>query len=173
MHPSDQPTPRAVSVKDLAIPAHVIALGFGSGLSKVAPGTCGTLWAWLVYAVLLSHLNDTAMVVLLIVSLLVGWWACKKTSDALGVPDSGHIVWDEVLGFWLVLWLLGPSGFWMQLAAFAVFRFFDAVKPQPVKWADQSFKGTGWKGAWGIIFDDLVAAFCTLLVFAIVKHFFF
>jgi phosphatidylglycerophosphatase A len=71
----------------------------------------------------------------------------------------------------LVLWLVMPTGFWGQFIAFALFRFFDAAKPQPVKWADRCFKGFGWRGGWGIMFDDLVAAFCTLLVIALWRHF--
>ena len=68
---------------------------------------------------------------------------------------------------WLIFYLVMPTGFWGQLSAFALFRFFDAVKPGPVAWADAVFKGCGWRGAWGILFDDLVAAFCTLLVIAL------
>jgi len=68
---------------------------------------------------------------------------------------------------WLILWLWMPAGFVGQLAAFLLFRFFDALKPGPVAWADAHFKGWGWRGAWGILFDDLVAAFCTLLVLAL------
>jgi len=76
-------------------------------------------------------------------------------------------VWDEVVAFWLILWLLAPSSFATQLCAFALFRFFDAVKPGPVAWADRLFKGFGWRGAGGILLDDFVAAFCTLLCFAL------
>jgi phosphatidylglycerophosphatase A len=80
--------------------------------------------------------------------------------------DPGSIVWDEVIAFWIVLWLLMPAGFWSQAAAFLLFRLFDAVKPGPVAWADNLFHGFGWRGGFGIIFDDLVAAFCALLVIA-------
>ena len=84
------------------------------------------------------------------------------------MADPGAIVWDEVIAFWLVLWLVMPAGFVGQLMAFALFRFFDAVKPGPVRWADRLFKNArGWRQGWGIIFDDLVAALCTLLVIAI------
>jgi phosphatidylglycerophosphatase A len=85
----------------------------------------------------------------------------------LGISDPGAIVWDEVVAFWLVLMLLSPADFKTQLMAFALFRFFDAAKPGPVAWADQLFKGFGWRGAFGIFLDDFVAAFCTLLCFAI------
>ena len=151
----------------LAHPAHAIALGFGSGLSPFAPGTAGTLWAWVAFLLLQPHMNDQAWALLIAASLLVGWWACTVTARHMGVQDPGSIVWDEVVAFWLVLWLVMPAGFWGQLAAFALFRFFDAAKPGPVAWADKTFKGFGWRGGFGILFDDLVAAFCALLVVAI------
>jgi phosphatidylglycerophosphatase A len=77
------------------------------------------------------------------------------------------MVWDEVVAFWLVLWVLAPADFGAQVAAFALFRFFDAVKFGPMAWADQAFKGFGPRGGFGVMLDDLAAAFCTLLVFAL------
>jgi phosphatidylglycerophosphatase A len=151
----------------LAHPAHLIALGFGSGLGRIAPGTVGTLWGWLAFLLLHQVLSDLGLAVWIAVSALVGWWACTVTSSHLGVADSGHIVWDEIVAFWLVLWLVLPAGLGMQLAAFALFRFFDAAKPGPVAWADRHFKGFGARGGFGILFDDVVAAFCTLLVLAL------
>jgi phosphatidylglycerophosphatase A len=157
-----------------AHPAHAIALGFGSGLSPVAPGTVGTLWAWLSFLLLRPHLSDVDWAVLLVVGFYVGWWACTVTARHMAVADPGAIVWDEVLAFWLVLWLVTPAGFWAQLVAFALFRFFDAAKPGPVAWADAAFKGRrgapiGWAQGFGILFDDLVAALCTLVVMALWK----
>lgn len=151
----------------LSHPAHFIALGAGSGLSRLAPGTAGALWAWAVFLLLQIWLTPLQMGVLIAASTLVGWWACTITAQHMGVADPGAIVWDEVIAFWLVLWLVTPATFWGQLVAFALFRYFDAAKPGPVRWADSLFKGFGWRGGWGIIFDDLVAAFCTLLVIAI------
>ena len=151
----------------LAHPAHFIALGFGSGLSPIAPGTAGTLWAWLAYLVIAPSMSSAQMGWLIAVSTLVGWWACTVTARNLGVLDPGNIVWDEVVAFWLVLWLIMPTGFTGQLVAFALFRLFDAVKPGPVAWADQMFKGFGPRGGFGILFDDFVAAFCVLLVIAL------
>ena len=89
--------------------------------------------------------------------------------------DPGQIVWDEVAAFWIVLWLVLPAGLLAQAIAFGLFRFFDAVKPGPVGWADALFHGVDPQGdrhAWtkagfGIMLDDLVAAFCTLLVIAL------
>jgi len=85
----------------------------------------------------------------------------------MGVADPGSIVWDEIAAFWLVLWIIMPASFVGQLIAFLLFRFFDAVKFGPTAWADKTFKGFGWRGGFGIMLDDVAAAFCTLLVIAI------
>jgi phosphatidylglycerophosphatase A len=151
----------------LSHPAHFIALGAGAGLSRLAPGTAGTLWAWAVFLLLQIWLTPLQMGVLIGVATLLGWWACTVTAQHLGVADPGAIVWDEIVAFWLVLWLVTPTSFGGELAAFVLFRYFDAAKPGPVGWADRLFKGLGWRGGWGILFDDFVAAFCTLLVIAI------
>jgi phosphatidylglycerophosphatase A len=148
-------------------PAHLLALGFGSGLSPIAPGTCGTLWAWAAYLMMQAWFSSMQIGWVIMASLLLGWWACAVSADLLGLSDPGMIVWDEVVAFWLVLWLWMPAGFWGQLWAFVLFRFFDMVKPGPVAWADRVFKGQGWRGGWGIMFDDLVAALCTLVVLSL------
>jgi phosphatidylglycerophosphatase A len=150
----------------LAHPLHAIALGFGSGLSPVAPGTAGTLWAWAAYWAVSAWLSPFGIGILIAVSLAVGWWACTVTAGHMRVLDPGAIVWDEVVAFWIILWLVMPAGWDTQLAAFLLFRFFDTVKPGPVAWADDLYHGFGWGGGFGIILDDLVAAFCTLLVIA-------
>lgn len=159
----------------MAHPAHVMALGFGSGLSPKAPGTMGTLWAWAVFALLQNRLTESQWGWLIAISIPLGWWVCTLTARHMRTLDPSSIVWDEIAAFWLVLWLVSPTGFWGQLAAFALFRFFDAAKPGPVAWADQlyhhvdpSTDPTAWrKAGWGIMLDDLVAAFCTLLVIAL------
>lgn len=151
----------------LSHPAHFIAMGFGSGLSPVAPGTAGTLWAWLAFLVIQPLLTQAQMGWLLVASFFIGWWACTVCARHMNVADPGAIVWDEIIAFWLVLWLVMPTGLLGQLVAFGLFRYFDAAKPGPVAWADQAFKGFSARGGFGIIFDDLVAAFCTLLVIAL------
>jgi len=155
-------------------PAHVMALGFGSGLSPKAPGTMGTLFAWAVFAALQHRLTELQWGVLIGISIVAGWWACTVTARHMRVKDPGSIVWDEVAAFWLVLWLVSPTGYWGQAVAFLLFRYFDAAKPGPVAWADQLYHQVdpatdpaAWrKAGWGIMLDDLVAAFCTLLVIA-------
>ena len=152
--------------------AHWIALGFGSGLSPVAPGTVGTLWAWASFLVLNPWLSPLQWGWLIALSLPMGWWACTRTAQHLGLADPAAIVWDEILAFWAVLWLVMPIGFWGQAVAFGLFRFFDAAKPGPVGWADRAFKlrpgeAIGWRQGFGILFDDVVAALCVLLVMAL------
>lgn len=153
-------------------PAHWVALGFGSGLAPRAPGTVGTLWAWAAYLVLSTWLSPWAWGWVIFASLPLGIWACTRTAQDMGVADPGAIVWDEVVAFWLVLWLLMPAGLLVQALAFGLFRYFDAAKPGPVGWADRRFKlqpgqVIGWRQGFGILFDDLVAALCTLLVLAL------
>lgn len=163
----------------LSHPAHWMALGFGSGLSPLAPGTIGTLWAWLSYWALQPYMNDLRWAILIGLSLPVGWWACSVTAKNMRVMDPGSIVWDEIAAFWLVLWLVTPASFWAQLAAFALFRYFDAAKPGPVGWADNLFHTVDqkndlqvWpKAGFGIMIDDLVAAACALLVIAAWRYF--
>ena len=163
----------------LAHPAHFIALGGGSGLSRLAPGTVGTLWAWVAFLVMQRWLSPATIGWVILAALPIGWWACTLTARHMRVADPGSIVWDEVIAFWIVLWLVTPAGLLAQCVAFGLFRYFDAAKPGPVGWADALFKQRDatletlrWSAAgFGILFDDLVAAFCTLLVIALWRAF--
>jgi len=140
--------------------SRLVALGFGSGLSPWAPGTVGTLWAWLTWALFSHWWSGPASLAIVAGAFALGVWACGRTADALGVPDHGSIVWDEVAAFWLVLALV-PATFASQFWAFVLFRVFDIVKPPPIRHFD-----TTLRGGFGVMFDDLLAAFYTLLVFA-------
>ncbi|OGB04357.1 MAG: phosphatidylglycerophosphatase A [Burkholderiales bacterium RIFCSPHIGHO2_12_FULL_69_20] len=156
----------------LGHPARWLALGFGSGLSPVAPGTVGTLWAWAAFVIFDRFLSDGQWAAVIALSLPLGWWACTRTAQHLRTADPGVIVWDEVVAFWIVLWLVMPAGLLAQAVAFGLFRYFDAAKPGPVGWADRLCKlrpgqAIGWRQGFGILFDDLVAALCTLLVIAL------
>ncbi len=172
LHPPMSQAPRkATAAFTFSHPAHALALGFGSGLSPWAPGTVGTLWAWLVFAIARPHVDDAGCGMVIGAGLVIGWWACTVTARDLGTADPSAVVWDEIVAFWIVLWLVTPASGWAQGAAFALFRFFDAAKPGPIAWADKVFKGqrgqrVGYGQGFGILLDDLVAALCTLLVIA-------
>jgi phosphatidylglycerophosphatase A len=141
-------------------PIHLVSLGFGSGLSPVAPGTAGTLAAWLLYPLLRAPLSEMAFLALLLVCFVAGIFAADKTGKTLGVPDHSAIVWDEMVATWLVLFFAPPSLLW-QAVAVALFRLFDILKPPPIRQADRRFKN-----GFGVMFDDLLAAACTLLAMA-------
>lgn len=144
-------------------PAHLLAFGFGSGLARRAPGTFGTLVAFPLYWYLAPRLPDLLFLLFLVCAFAAGVWVCDKTGRALGVADHGGIVWDEVVAFLLVLFFT-PEGLLWQLLAFSLFRFFDIVKPQPIRHFDSH-----WHGGLGVMFDDILAAGYTLLCLALVK----
>jgi len=148
----------------LSHPAHFVSLGFGSGLSPHAPGTAGTLAAWLLYPLLRAPISDFVFLALLASFFVAGIVAADRTGRALGVPDHGAIVWDEMVAFWLVLFFAPASLLW-QTVAFVLFRFFDIVKPQPIRWADRRVKG-----GFGVMFDDLIAAGFAVLALAVLVH---
>lgn len=150
----------------LSHPAHLIALGFGSGLSPRAPGTMGSLLAWLIYPFIKSPVSDTVFVVFLAVFFVLGVIVCERTGKSLGVSDHGAIVWDEMVAVWLVL-LFTPATLAWQAVAVVLFRFFDIVKPQPIRWADSQLKG-----GFGVMFDDILAAGYAILALAVLVHFF-
>ena len=155
-----KPTPRFLA----SHPAHFIALGFGAGLAPAAPGTFGTLVAIPIAWALRSYAPDVFFQAVILVFLLVGVWACGVTGRALGVIDHPAIVWDEVVAFLLVLYFIGDS--WLKVAiAFLLFRFFDIVKPPPIRQLD-----AGMKNGAGVMLDDLLAAIYTLLAFALWKR---
>jgi phosphatidylglycerophosphatase A len=150
----------------LSHPAHFIAQGFGSGLSPIMPGTFGTLFAWLSYVVMTTRwpeiFTPLNWLVIIAAGFIVGVWVCQSTGRHLGAPDHGSMVWDEIIAFWLVLVLVTPASLQAQFGAFVVFRFFDMVKPPPIAYFDRHFKG-----GFGVMWDDIVAAFYTLLALAL------
>jgi len=144
-------------------PAHFIAFGGGIGLIPAAPGTFGTLLAFPLYWLLVQWMSTLQLIAFAGLLFLAGTWACGIAGRALGVPDHGGMVWDETVAFLLVLSLTPPWGYWPP-AAFLLFRLFDILKPQPIRYYDRTLKG-----GFGVMFDDLVAAFYTLVVLAVAK----
>ena len=139
-------------------PVLFLAFGFGSGLSRKMPGTMGTLAAVPLYLALVQMPGWLYLFVTLL-SIVAGIVICDKAADKLQVHDYGGIVWDEVAGFLITLcWL--PFTWQNAFAGFVLFRFFDILKPWPIKWLDQHVHG-----GFGIILDDVVAGiFAALLL---------
>lgn len=147
----------------LSHPAHLLSFGFGSGLAQKAPGTFGTLAAFPIYWYLAPHLSDMLFLLLLVCAFALGVWVCDFTGKVLGVSDYSGIVWDEIVAFLLVLFFTPPGWDW-ALLAFALFRFFDIVKPPPIRYFDSN-----WHGGLGVMFDDLLAAGYALLCMAVIR----
>ncbi|WP_373975347.1 phosphatidylglycerophosphatase A [Chitinibacter sp. SCUT-21] len=140
-----------------AHPAHFVAFGFGSGLAKKAPGTWGTLVALPMMAALQLFLPNPIIFAFCVPLFAIGIWSCEITGRALGVSDYGGIVIDEVVAMLMVL-CFAPKTVAAWVLAFALFRFFDIIKPWPISWFDRRVKG-----GLGVMIDDLIAA-----VFAII-----
>ncbi|WP_372881359.1 phosphatidylglycerophosphatase A [Psychromonas sp.] len=135
---------------NLSNPAHLAAVGFGSGLAKKAPGTFGTLAAVPIYY-FMSFLSVPLYIAVLFASIAFGIWVCHVTSRDMGTHDHGAIVWDEFVGYWITM-LMVPFSWQWALIGFVLFRIFDIVKPFPISWLDKKVHG-----GLGIMLDDIVA----------------
>lgn len=157
------PCPPTASVWEKLI--YWLGIGLGSGLPKRAAGTWGTVGG-LVVAIPMLALGFWGFLAVTVVGALVGSYICGKTSDLMGVHDDPHIVWDEWVGMWVsllpILWLHFYDDDLLQghqlsllllyFAAFVAFRFFDILKPFPIKWVDKNVSG-----GFGILIDDILA----------------
>lgn len=148
-------------------PAHFVSFGFGVGLIGLAPGTFGTLLALPLYWYALREYAPGQAFLIVAGLFAIGVWACAITGRNLGVADHGAMVWDEVVAFLLIL-LIAPEDPAWQAAAFLLFRFFDVIKPSPIREFERRVKG-----GFGVMADDILAAGYTLLVVAIIKRLWF
>lgn len=152
---------RLTATEIMTDPMLFLAFGFGSGLARKAPGTCGTAAAIPLYW-LFMQTNLTVYSVLTIAVTIAGIWICGIAADKLGEHDYKGIVWDEVAGYLITMWLVPLT--WKSLVlGFVLFRIFDILKPWPIKWIDEKVKG-----GFGIMLDDVLAAVFAgaLLLFA-------
>jgi len=148
-----------------ANPVHFLAFGFGSGLAPVAPGTFGTLVAVPIYY-LMTTLPLWGYIVIVIALFLFGIFLCGSTSQHLNVHDHSGIVWDEIVGY-LVTMIAAPQGWQWAILGFILFRFFDILKPWPIKTIDAKIHG-----GFGIMFDDVIAGFFGLIIIQAVYMFY-
>ncbi|WP_294834054.1 phosphatidylglycerophosphatase A [uncultured Gilliamella sp.] len=136
----------------LTNPIHFLAVGLGSGLSPIMPGTMGSLMAiplWLLF----WGLQPALYWVFILVTFVFGCYLCQKTSDDTHTHDSGHIVWDEFVGMWITLYFIPQFSILWVTIAFVAFRLFDMAKPWPIRWFDKRVPG-----GFGIMVDDVIAA---------------
>jgi phosphatidylglycerophosphatase A len=132
-------------------PIYFLAFGFGSGLSKTAPGTMGTLAAIPLYLVL-HFLSLPFYIAAILFFTIAGIWICDITGKKIGIADYPGIVWDEICGF---LWVMCavPFHWYGMVLGFILFRLFDIWKPWPISLIDKN-----WHGGFGVMADDLLAA---------------
>ena len=138
-------------------PVLLLAFGFGSGLSKKMPGTLGTVAAIPLYWVL-AQSNGWIYLSVTLISILAGIAICDKAAQKLRVHDYGGIVWDEIAGFLVTMFWI-PLSWESVLAGFTLFRFFDIVKPWPIKWLDRHVQG-----GFGIMIDDVLAGIFAAII---------
>ena len=145
-----------MSAPRLRDPVHLLAFGFGAGLSPRAPGTVGTLAAIPVY--LLFAGQPLWLYSLIVVAAGgLGIWICGESAERLKVHDHPGIVWDEFVGLWIALWAIPVEPLWIA-AGFVAFRVFDIAKPWPISWLDENAKG-----GFGIMIDDVAAGLLACL----------
>jgi phosphatidylglycerophosphatase A len=143
-------------------PVLFVAFGFGAGLAKKAPGTCGTLVGIPIYLLLVA--TGPAFYVVSLGALTVGGiWICQKASDRLGVHDHQGIVLDEIVGF-LITMVAVPVSWQTILIGFVLFRLFDIVKPWPIRIVDERVRG-----GLGIMMDDVLAGVLAALVLQLMR----
>jgi phosphatidylglycerophosphatase A len=136
---------------------HFLAFGFGAGKAPVAPGTFGTLVGIIVY-LLLQPLSALVYAITVLVLFALGVWLCRVTERDLGVHDHPGIVWDEIVGY-LITMFMAPAG-WVWIAAgFVLFRLFDIWKPFPIRQLERRIQG-----GFGNMLDDALAGFYALAV---------
>ncbi|WP_455482727.1 phosphatidylglycerophosphatase A family protein [Haemophilus parahaemolyticus] len=144
---------------NLKNPVHFLAIGFGSGLLKPAPGTWGTL-AGLMLSILLWNITQSNLffIFLTVISFIWGCYLCQKTSNDLGVHDDGRIVWDEIVAIFLMFAFLPEYNWFAYILTFISFRIFDILKPYPIRYFDEKLES-----GLGIMVDDILAAIFALI----------
>ena len=152
--------PENLSRSVLTDPVNFLAFGFGTGLAPFAPGTFGSVPGLILFWLTLDF-GLYVQVSIAIAMALVGIWICGESARRIGVHDHGGIVWDEIVGMYVTLFLAPVSiaGF---VLAFALFRVMDIVKPWPIRDLDHSMRG-----GLGIMLDDLLAAVYAALLLAL------
>jgi phosphatidylglycerophosphatase A len=128
----------------------LLATGFGVGYSPIAPGTLGTLVAIVIYH-FLSEIPSPLYEITLVGFLFLSVWVSGNAEIFFDKKDDQRIVIDEIIGF-LVTMLWVPKTIRFVIIGFFLFRFFDILKPFPIRRLEK-----GFKGGFGVVLDDVVA----------------
>ena len=138
----------------------MIALGFGTGLYKKAPGTLGTLVA-IPFFLAINKADIYLQLLFAVMVFFLGIWSSNVTSKSLKQKDPSCIVIDEIAAFLLLLVLINPN-FYQLIYLFILFRIFDIWKPYPISWLEEKYSG-----GFGIMIDDIAAALMALIIYLI------
>lgn len=133
-------------------PIHFIACGFGVGAIPIMPGTFGTVLGVLFY-LMMSRLPLFIYFAITVLFFLAGVVMTGITNRDFGTHDHSAAVWDEVVGF-LVVMIGIPQQWIFILLGFIFFRIFDIWKPWPIRWIEKKLPN-----GFGVMADDVVAAF--------------
>jgi phosphatidylglycerophosphatase A len=144
-------------------PHHMIALGFGTGLYKKAPGTLGTLVA-IPFFIAINKVDIYLQLLFVVMVFILGIWSSNVTSTSLKLKDPSCIVIDEIAAFLLLLILISPN-LYQLIYAFILFRLFDIWKPYPISWIENRYSG-----GFGIMIDDIAAALMALIIYLITNY---
>nr|WP_167377139.1 phosphatidylglycerophosphatase A [Pantoea wallisii] len=139
-------------------PWHLLATGFGSGLSPIMPGTAGSVAA-IPFWWLMTFLPLQLYTLVVLIGISVGVYLCHRTARDMGVHDHGSIVWDEFIGIWITLMAIPAMSWQWVLAGFVIFRIFDMWKPWPIRWFDRNVHG-----GMGIMVDDIIAGVISAVI---------
>lgn len=146
----------------------LLATGFGSGYSPVAPGTAGSIVGALLVWVVFGPMWQASVPLALIVFVVAFAASCRLAGEAERIfneHDSPKIVIDEVLGMAATMFL-NPLGWQYMAAGFLIFRLFDIIKPPPARWIDREVSG-----GTGVMLDDLAAAVYANLALRLIARF--
>tara|TARA_B110000858_G_C17561146_1_gene362531 strand:+ start:15 stop:527 length:513 start_codon:yes stop_codon:yes gene_type:complete len=142
---------------------HMIALGFGTGLYKKAPGTLGTLVA-IPFFLAINKADIYLQLLFAVMVFFLGIWSSNVTSKSLKLKDPSCIVIDEIAAFLLLLILINPNTYQL-IYVFILFRIFDIWKPYPISWLEKKYSG-----GFGIMIDDIAAALMALIIYLITDY---
>ncbi len=142
-------------------PLHFIACAFGFGALPWMPGTWATL-ACIPIVLALKHFPEWFYFMITAGMIILGIWVCGVTNRDFGTDDHPACAWDEMASFPIVMFHISAI-WWHLLLGVILFRFFDILKPWPIRWVDRN-----WHNGFGVMMDDVLAAiFAWIILFGI------